>query len=342
MGKIDNSNGISSFKIISGNPNEAFNIDNDGTIKVNTSTALDYEAVELIELEIEAITDADCESALIVLVAITITDLADEIYRDPVFSNISIDENVVYGEVEVEEQIMKVYAPEDNNRRPLLVIAVGGGMSFGHLEGLGNSLSKAGYVVATIRYRPASSTEDPTLRNIKAAQDLKAAIRYFRRDADTDDKYKINVNNIFAGGFGFGAFTVYRAAYTTEEDVTAEVLAVIEENGGFEGKRGNEGYSSQFKAVVALSGGIDDLNYIDNGENPLIAIHSLNDPEVPCEMGQYSNGSPYWGSCAIIDKATQVGIANSKVLIDSNDHDATVACAQCYDEILKFFYGYLE
>ena len=342
VGKVVSSFAVESFSITSGNDGNAFSIDPDGSIKVSSSTSIDYEVVQIFTLDIQVTTE-DCGTTSLTANVI-VNDLNDEIYRDPVFSNIRIDENVVYGESAPDEQIMKVYVPEDNtSKRPLLVIAVGLGQAFSFLEDIGNTLSRAGYVVATIGYHTDST--DPLIRNIIAAQDLRAAIRYFRRDVAEDDVYKIDTNNVFAGGFGFGAFTAHRMAYPDETDLSPETLEVIEANGGFEGDRGNAGYSSEFKALVTMSGGIDDLLYIDEGESPIISIHHVDDSEVPCENGEFNNGDPYSGSCSIIERAEEVGIESRLILMSNStndNHDAPAFCTECYDEVLAFFSQFLE
>ena len=341
VGKVTSSVTVQNFSITSGNSGNAFSIEQDGSIQVRNSTALDFEEVQTFMLDVQGETE-DC-GVTTFTINILINDLPDEIYRDPVFSNIDVDENIVYGEVAPEEQLMKVYTPQDNTlRRPLLVIAVGGGQAFSFLEDIGNTMSKAGYVVATVRYHSPSNPPDPVVRNIIASQDLRAAIRYFRRDAAEDDIYKIDTDNVFAGGFGFGGFTAHRMAYPDETDLSPETLELVEANGGFEGDRGNAGYSSESKALVTMSGGIDDLGFIDEGETPIISIHSSNDPEVPCETGQFSTGDTYWGSCEIIERAQDVNIQSQLILLDSDNHDAPAFCVECYDEVLAFFSQFLE
>nr|GFD50188.1 hypothetical protein [Tanacetum cinerariifolium] len=103
-----------------------------------------------------------------------------------------------------------------------------------------------GYVAAAIDYR----LLNPNFRSllavaanqanlvdavIRAAADVKAAVRYFKHDADSANTYHIDPTHIFVGGYSAGAITALQVAYTesvTENPVTTNAYNA---NGGLEG-----------------------------------------------------------------------------------------------------------
>jgi hypothetical protein len=127
-----------------------------------------------------------------------------------------------------------------------------------------------------------------------------------------------------------------------EGDVDQATLDLINEHGGFDGDRGNDGYSSEAKAIVSLAGAVYDLNWIDSGELPVICIHSVNDPEVPYITGVNNNGTIQYGSSQIIEKALQVNVVNKLVPINGADHNAPSNCDTCFEEVLKFLYPLIK
>ncbi len=112
---------------------------------------------------------------------------------------------------------------------------------------------------------------------------------------------------------------------------------MLNEWGGFEGLRGNPGYPSDFNALVSMAGAVFDINWIDEGESPIIAIHSTDDPEVPfgCEGIEC-------GTLAITERATEVGIDNFLSSIISMNHDAPTECPFCYESVLRFLLHHLK
>ncbi len=68
-------------------------------------------------------------------------------------------------------------------------------------------MAKAGYVVAGMRYISDPERQmNPQIRNQTGVHDLRAAIRFFRKDAANENIFKVHTENIFIGGYGTGAF----------------------------------------------------------------------------------------------------------------------------------------
>jgi len=185
--------------------------------------------------------------------------------------------------------------------------------------------------------------DDAKLRNLIGTHDIRAAVRYFRKDAAEENVYKIDPNNVFIGGHGTGAFNALMRAYVTEDDLDQATVDLFNANGGVEGDRGNPGFSSEAKAVVSIAGAVyEDLNVIDVGEMPVICLHSTGDTEVPYDMGPNSNGTMQYGSLKIIERATSVGILNKLVPVNSTNHNAPLDCTTCFNEVLKFLKPLIE
>jgi hypothetical protein len=142
-----------------------------------------------------------------------------------------------------------------------------------------------GYVTASINYRlgfegflPSANTATETV--FRATTDMRAAVRYFYKDALTSNQFKIDTNNIFVGGVSAGAFIALHLAYLDEESELPEAINP-DEFGGIEGNSGNPGYSSKVKAIINLCGALGDTSWIETNDIPCLSMHGTNDDVVP-------------------------------------------------------------
>lgn len=185
---------------------------------------------------------------------------------------------------------MDIYQPAGDTltQRPLIIFAHGGSFVAGDKTNtdqvnLCTHFAKRGYVTATMNYRMgmfpinASTATDAVYR---AVQDMKAAIRFFRKDAATTNAYNIDPNVIFIGGTSAGAFTALHTAYM---NTYAELPATIDTAalGDLEGNSGNPGYSSEVNAVINLCGALGESSWIVPGDIPLCSMHGTADGTVP-------------------------------------------------------------
>lgn len=197
--------------------------------------------------------------------------------------------------------LMDVYEPEDDNlaARPVVVLAHGGSFIFGDKSDMRDFctlLAKKGYVAATIQYRlyPFFILGIPDSvkifdQAVRAVGDMKAAVRYFREDAATQNQFRADADNIFIGGYSAGAVTALHAGFLDSADVLpAFIQSAINANGGLNGNSGsasNKTYSSAIKAVVNMSGGIYRSEWVDNKDIALASIHGTADATVPYTYG---------------------------------------------------------
>lgn len=265
-------------------------------------------------------------------------------YEFPLFTEVDVT-TVKYGSNTNtsgvnQELFMDVYTPKSDtlSKRPAIVLAFGGSFIAGdrkQLSALATELAKLGYVAACIDYRLLSFTQWPidSVKGfdiaIKAAGDMKAAIRHLRKDAATVNLHKIDPDLIFAGGVSAGAITALQAAYFDAGDNTeAHVKAAIEKNGGIEGNSGdaeNLKYSSKVQGVINLSGAIYRPYFIDAGEPPVISFHGDADAVVPYGYDFAKPLGipiiPLYGSSEVNKRATTVNVRSTLVTVKGGGHE---------------------
>jgi hypothetical protein len=217
-------------------------------------------------------------------------------YDQEVFTAVDTSLNVTYGanlDYTGANYVlqMDIYEPSGDtlSQRPLIIFAHGGSFIAGDKANgdqvdLCRHFAERGYVTATINYRlgiefpiTAATATDAVYR---AVQDMKAAIRFFRKDAASTNTYRIDPSVIIIGGTSAGAFTALQTAYM---NTYAEVPATIDTAvlGDLEGNSGNPGYSSSVNAVVNLCGALGQASWIVPGDVPLCSMHGTADQTVP-------------------------------------------------------------
>ena len=285
-------------------------------------------------------------------------------YDEEVFSQVSVT-TVVYGSsVNVSGNTdtlrMDIYQPVGDTAtiRPLIIFAHGGSFLGGSKTDqdqvdLCNAFAKRGYVAATVNYRLGIGfpiNEGNAKKAVwRATQDMKAAVRFFRKDAATTNTYMIDPNMIIAGGTSAGAFMALHLAYL---DQPSEVPSEIDTTqlGGIEGSSGNPGYPSTVNAVVNLCGALGDADYIIPGDVPLVSMHGDQDETVPygTEM-LYILGSfqimVVDGSRTISMHANSISVPNAFYTYYNSDHVpyyGTSSTAQAYmDTTIRFVSNFL-
>lgn len=222
-------------------------------------------------------------------------------YLDESFSQIIVS-TVVYSSVSnFELDIYQPYGDYEQNR-PLVILAHGGGFFIGSKENpamvrLATNLAKRGYVAACYNYSLASGFNDVLDSNnaldlvIRALGDSRAVVRFFRETITNGNPYHIDSTKIFAGGNSAGAILASHLGYWDENDsISAHVQTAVQAAGGFEGNRGNPGYSSNVAAVFNLAGGIKSVGLIDQDDVPIISFHGVDDDVVPFDCGDVYSG----------------------------------------------------
>ncbi|HMP31467.1 MAG TPA: hypothetical protein PKD85_17835, partial [Saprospiraceae bacterium] len=163
---------------------------------------------------------------------------------------------------------------------------------------------------------------------IKASQDMRAAVRFFRKSAADGNTYKIDIDNIFIGGVSAGAITALHAGLLDESDPIPEFAKqAITKNGGIIGTSGTPdaiNQSSDVKAIINLSGAVVNTSIIDAGDPPIYSLHGDKDDVVPFDL-DYAYVGPIkilqlYGSNRIHEQAKKIGIPTALTVVSGGGH----------------------
>lgn len=276
--------------------------------------------------------------ALFTLITSQAQDCSNGRYNDELFANLDITTDIQYGENlnydgTNQDLFLDLYQPSGDSQtdRPLIIFIHGGSFVFGSKSGLdvvplANSFAKKGYVTSSISYRlgmnnifsgTGPSSNDASEAVMRATQDARAAVRFFKKSvAIENNPYGIDTTNIFLVGSSAGGFTALNLAYL---DQVSEIPSFINMSdasltGGLEGNSGNQGYTSDVKAVVSLAGAIGDTSWMSNNSTPILSFHGDQDATVPFGTGQISLAvfdiMEVDGSESVHIKAEKLGIKN--------------------------------
>lgn len=221
---------------------------------------------------------------------------------------------------------LDLYEPygDTASERPLLIMAFGGAFLLGSRQDadvteICQRMARKGYVCAAIDYRLTpelffTRTESLAFQAVmKAVHDMRAAVRFFRADADTAMTYRINTSQIYAGGISAGGVTALHLAYLNDPGEWPEIIAVDSAAlGGFEGLSGSPGYSSEVAGVVNLCGAIGDTTWMQADEVPVFSAHGTSDDVVPygssASLGLFDIDMQVQGSGVIHTRAVNLGL----------------------------------
>ncbi len=253
-------------------------------------------------------------------------------YYDNVFSTVTNSTGIQYGSNVTWNNsgninlLLDFYQPSNDvaTKRPLIIFAHGGSFLAGTRTdpdqvALCNAFAKKGYATATIDYRTGFFPLDsarivPAL--VRAVHDMKAAIRFFYKDAQTANLYKIDTNQIFIGGTSAGAITALHVAYLDNQCEMEPFMSTTIMNGlgGLNGNSGNPGYSSKVKGVINLCGALGRFWWMKAGDPPLCSMHGTADATVLYGRGKANPGfqTLYLDGSRMLFAGTQVNTVPHK------------------------------
>lgn len=265
-------------------------------------------------------------------------------YQSEIFNSVSVT-TVNYSDIYNDNyHSMDIYTPDGDfeTNRPLILYMHGGSFYGGNKSmtdcvDFCESMAKKGYVTASLNYRLAnivsflSSNETQYETVLKAVADVKSAIRYFRKDYDNGDNYGIDPNTIFVGGYSAGAVTAIHLAYIDEiNDLPTSPINVqnivnnIGGQYGLEGDAGNYGYPSNVSGVISIAGGINNVDWVDAFDEPLVSMQGNADLTVNYNCGPGLNNPLILTLCGAGEmhtKADNVGLLNDKLIFDGAGHN---------------------
>lgn len=282
-------------------------------------------------------------------------------YASDVFANFTTTSDVTYGQNTswngaATTLKLDVYQPtgDTETNRPLILLVhggsfIGGSKTDGDVVTMCQKFAKKGYVTASVEYRlgffPFDSA-NAVKAVVRATQDLRAAIRFFYKDKQTTDSYKIDTNHIFIGGSSAGAITALHVAYLDQECEIADYLSpsVIAGLGGLEGTSGNPGYSSKVHGVLNGCGALARYSWLEAGDIPLASVHGTNDGTVKYNRGIVNPGTPLMyldGSRMVHERACAVGVENQFYTFPGAPHVPYAGNAAYMDTTVNFFRDFL-
>lgn len=282
-------------------------------------------------------------------------------YTNDLFSNVTQTQGILYGINSVRDYsqgtdtpvqlLLDFFQPTGDTQaqRPLIIFAFGGAFVSGQRSSMNDlclAFAKKGFVTATIDYRlvPAGpngvnyslvfgSSSRFSDQLVRASSDLKAAIRFFRRDAATANIYKIDPTKIFVAGYSAGAVMALQTAYIGTASEDTNFINAYSANGGIEGNtdlpspnNALPGYNSNNLAgVLSLAGGLPNVNVLNTNDPALFAAHGDNDATVPYNSGPAFGSSPYmlYGSKALNTRAISVGVQTQLYTVAGGNHSVT-------------------
>jgi hypothetical protein len=282
-------------------------------------------------------------------------------YTNDVFAAVTKTPNIVFGNNNVTDnstgttynQTLRLdfYEPAGDLavQRPLIILAFGGGFIQGQrsdLDSICTVLAKKGYATATIDYRliynsfgnyfvVSGSNALLVDEVIKASADMKAAIRFFKRDAATTKTYRIDTTKIFVGGASAGSIAALQTAYADDISESPATTNAYNNNGGFEGNTDLPApdnllptYNSRgIAGVLNIAGGVIDTSLVDSFNPPLYSSQGDADEVVPYNYGQLTfNGTAVplslFGSNLIKRRANNIGLKNELYTVPGGNHES--------------------
>ena len=304
----------------------------------------------------------------------------DTRYIDEVFEEVTITEDIVYGNapdlpfiflfewntIDIDLD-MDIYEPSGDtlNARPAIVFIHTGAFFSGHNElddvvELSTDAAKRGYVSFNINYRlglnvlSSYSGERAVYRGM---QDASAAIRHIR---EFHEEYNVDPNKIFVWGTSAGSFIGLHLAYSQEDERPESTYGTSTDPdlGCIDCSGNNYIQSNKPNALISCWGAIGDLNWIDPEDNiPTLMFHGTLDPIVP-----FNSGFPFTidialpivhGSNLIHNRLQDLGVYSELYAPDElHEYWGTVngnwfgGPNDYYDQILsnsyQFLYSYLD
>jgi len=249
-------------------------------------------------------------------------------YQDSIFT-VSTVLNVKYGENYDQDSVLvelfaDIYYPDGDTvtDRPLAIIAhggsfYGGNRTQGDVVGVARGLAKRGFVAASISYRlttiaSLANPDNMVKAVMRAVQDGKGAIRFFKNSVENGNTYGIDSTRIFIGGSSAGAILAYHVVYMDDTAaLSANWQLLAAEVGGLEGNSGNPEHTTSVIGTFGYAGALADTSWLENSEVPFMGMHAEDDATVPYGRG-FPLGVPtlptLYGTSLMAIRATNVGV----------------------------------
>lgn len=255
-------------------------------------------------------------------------------YQTEIFNTVSVS-TVNYSDVYNDfYHKMDIYTPDGDTvtNRPVILYMHGGAFYAGDKGSVDcvdfcTSYAKKGYVAISANYRLAANALTFAFYNdvqyitvLKAVADIKAAVRYLRKDHANGNTLGIHPDGIFIGGLSAGGVLSIHMSYINSiSDLPTspiDVQALLSNIGGtLDGDAGNDGYSSDIDGIVSFAGGINDLAWVDSTDDPIVCIHGTDDLIVNFNCGPGLDQPTVLNLCGM--NAMKPALDNAGILNDT-------------------------
>jgi len=269
--------------------------------------------------------------------ALSVTDTPNDSvkYRDRFFTDIQETRNVELAVIDGETLEMDIFQPANDTtqNRPVLIVATGGGFvvqTRQDVEFIATDFASRGFVTATMDYRVLGrlpfDADELSIAGVKASHDMRAAVRFFRADAESANTFQIRSDAMIVSGISAGGLMAAALASFDENDAAPNtaIQEFLDANGGVFGTVGNNtDVNSEIQGAVAISGAVLDLASIDAQSAPIYAAHNAIDPVVPCDTapeGAAFTGLVVSGACDFIPAFEAAGVPTGSLFVPSTGH----------------------
>lgn len=272
-------------------------------------------------------------------------------YQTEIFSSVNIT-TVNYSDVfNDNEHKMDIYTANGDTatNRPIIIFHHGGSYYQGSKSNPGcvdfcTAFAKRGYVAVSANYRLVpllnlisflTYHSEQYEEVLKATSDMKAAVRFFKKDFSNGNTYGVDTNAIFVGGISSGGVTAIHTAYI--DDITdlptspIDVQAIANSLGGLDGDAGNNGFSSSVNGIVNFAGGIQQLSWIDNNDEPIFSAQGDNDVIVNYNCGPGLNNPSVLDLCGLGEIhpiCDNLGVLNQSLTFYNVNHGWVIGNSQ--------------
>lgn len=197
---------------------------------------------------------------------------------------------------------MDIYQPKKDTekKRPVVLVMHGGAFAAGskndydqHTVTYCDSLAARGYVTAAVEYRLGITAViknkaltvdslDFSRTVYRGIQDVRAAVRYIRANAD---ELGVDPDRVYLIGNSAGAILSLENIYMDKESEIPPAAKSKPDLGGLDAY-GVQGYGSQANAVAALWGAVHDPKIIEDVKKPVLLVHGKADSTVVWKTGR--------------------------------------------------------
>ncbi len=266
-------------------------------------------------------------------------------YTSPVFSEIEINTNVIYGNAPAllfpyilesltmdEDLLMDIYLPVGDtlSKRPVLVCMHSGAFLTGSklaedMVAFCDSMAHRGYVTASIDYRlgmnPLSSAS--SIRAVyRGLQDGRTAIRFLKENRNV---YNIDTNNIYMLGSSAGSFVGLHNIFLDTEDERPPETYSNPDLGCLDCSGNNYSHLGKSNGLVGLWGSLQDTTLIVETDTiPVLLVHGTDDGVVPFGYGAAFGNPAFpasYGSELIAERIENLGYKPEKYFVVGEGHE---------------------